>query len=165
MILNEHFTVSTRSITSNHGIVNKFIGDAIMAIFEEPPAYHDDSASRRALSAGLDMISRFDENVRSWTGRVTKPVSFGLGVGVHTGQVILGNIGSSERMEFTAIGDTVNTTSRLCSMAKNGQLVASQECFELAHQWFEAEAQEPVKLKGKTGLYTTYVVKHRIINR
>ncbi len=162
MILNEHFSSSTRSVVANGGKVNKFIGDAVMAIFEEPPAYKEDqSASRSAVNAGLEMAARFQENALQWATRVSKPVSFGLGVGVHVGQVILGNIGSDERVEYTAIGDTVNLSSRLCSLAKQGQVVVSEECFENVQHFFDAEVQAPVPIKGKTGLYTTYVVKRR----
>jgi adenylate cyclase len=80
---------------------------------------------------------------------------------VHYGEAILGNLGSAERMEYTAIGDTVNFTSRLCSLAKGGQVRVSESCFERVHDIFEGEVQEAVAVKGKTGLHATYVVTRR----
>jgi class 3 adenylate cyclase len=165
MILNEHFSDAHQAVAKFNGKVNKYIGDAIMAIFEEPPAYKvGESASRNAVAAALEMCRKFEENYPVWASRIHRPVTFGLGVGVHAGEAILGNIGSTERMEYTAIGDTVNLSSRLCSLAKPGQVIISQDCYEEDRASFDAEAQEPKPIKGKSGLYQTYLVR-RVLSR
>jgi class 3 adenylate cyclase len=161
-VLNQHFAASTAAITRHGGKVNKFIGDAVMAIFEEPPSYREDaSASRNALNAALEMQEKFEGNYEKWQGRLTHKVTFGLGVGVHCGTVIMGNIGSDERMEYTSIGDTVNLSARICSLAKTGEVLASEESFAEAGAGFICHAKEAVPIKGKTGLYTTYKVTHK----
>lgn len=161
-ILNEYFSFSTEAINKNKGKVNKFIGDAVMAIFEDPPAYQEEgSAAQNAINAALSMVENFHAAMPRWKEKLASPFTCDIGVGVHYGEAILGNLGSNERMEYTAIGDTVNFTSRLCSMAKAGQVRVSESCFERVHEVFDGQAQEPVAVKGKTGLHATYVVARK----
>jgi adenylate cyclase len=163
-ILNEYFVFSTDAIKANHGHVNKFIGDAVMAIFQDPPGYKtedNDSAQKNAISAALRMVEEFHRRLPQWQDRLSTPFSCDLGVGVHYGEAILGNLGSKERMEFTAIGDTVNFSSRLCSLAKPGQVWVSESCFEKVQDIFDGSAQEAVAVKGKTGMHTAYVVSRK----
>jgi class 3 adenylate cyclase len=161
-ILNDYFSFSTDAINRNKGQVNKFIGDAVMALFEDPPAYQEGgSAAQNAVNAAIAIVENFHAAMPRWKEKLASPFSCDVGVGVHYGEAILGNLGSSERMEYTAIGDTVNFTSRLCSLAKGGQVRVSESCFERVHDYFEGQAQEPVPVKGKTGLHTTYVVSRR----
>jgi len=165
-VLNQHFTAATAAINRNGGKVNKFIGDAVMALFDEPPAYKDGaSAARNAILAGLEMQAKWEMAYPQWQAKMAEPVSFGLGVGVHTGTVILGNIGSDERLEYTAIGDTVNLTARICSLAKDGEVLASEEAWAQVVGQFEAFPRPPVPIKGKTGLYTTYLMGRKLFNR
>jgi class 3 adenylate cyclase len=161
-ILNEYFKFSTDAINRNNGKVNKFIGDAVMALFEDPPGYkEDESAAKNAILAGMSMVENFHAAMPRWKERLSSPFTCDLGVGIHYGEAILGNLGSDERMEYTAIGDTVNFSSRLCSLAKGGQVRVSESCFERVHDSFEGIAQEPVAVKGKTGLHSTYVITQR----
>ena len=161
-ILNEYFSFSTEAIKANNGNVNKFIGDAVMALFEDPPAYKEgESAARNAINAALAMVEDFHRRLPQWQDKLSTPFTCDIGVGVHYGEAILGNLGSNERMEFTAIGDTVNFTSRLCSLAKPGQVRVSESCFERVHEVFEGAVQDAVAVKGKTGLHTTYVVSRK----
>ena len=76
--------------------------------------------------------------------------------------VLAGNIGSSDRMEYTVIGDTVNFSSRLCSLAAAGQLKISEECYKHVDDRFKAQEMEPVKVKGKSGEYKTYLVTEKL---
>ena len=161
-ILNDYFAFSTDAINKNKGKVNKFIGDAVMAIFEDPPAYQEgESAAKNAINAALSMVENFHAAMPRWKDKLSSPFNCDVGIGVHYGEAILGNLGSNERMEYTAIGDTVNFTSRLCSLAKPGQVRVSESCFERVHDVFDGQAQEPVAVKGKTGLHATYVVSRR----
>jgi adenylate cyclase len=79
-------------------------------------------------------------------------------VGVHYGELIMGNFGSPQRMEYTVIGDTVNFASRLCSLAQKGQVKTSDECWKNVESYFAADAQEPVAVKGKAGLHQTWLL-------
>jgi adenylate cyclase len=161
-ILNDYFFQATEVINRNKGKVNKFIGDAVMAIFEDPPSYQEEgSAAQNAIMAGLAMVENFHSAMPGWKERISAPFSCDIGVGIHYGEAILGNLGSNERMEYTAIGDSVNFASRLCSLAKGGQVRVSESCFERVHDIFDGAAQEPVAVKGKTGLHSTYVVSRR----
>jgi len=126
-MLNEYFTRVTVPILEQGGNVNKYIGDAVMAVFGSPVHYPDHA--RRALIAALGM-ARIAEEFRGWMearfpDRGLPP--FAIGIGVHSGDAVMGNIGSVKRMEFTAIGDTVNAASRLEGVTKEMEcaLVAS----------------------------------------
>lgn len=161
-ILNDYFAFSAKAVTKNGGTVNKFIGDAVMALFEQPAAYKEDaSAGRNAILAGLEMQEEFQRMMPIWKARIPQRFDTNLGVGVHFGEAILGTVGSEERREYTAIGDTVNYTSRLCSIAKPGQVRVSEDCFERVQEYFDGIAQEAVALKGKAGTHVTYVVNRK----
>ncbi len=161
-ILNEYFTFATTAVINNKGGVNKFIGDAVMAIFEDPPAYAEgESAAKNAITAALTMVEEFRIRIPKWKARASVPFECDVGVGVHYGEAVLGNLGSNERMEYTAIGDTVNFASRLCGLAKGGETRVSEPCFERVHEFFDAQAMDPVSVKNKVGLHVTYVVTGR----
>ena len=161
-ILNDYFSFANEAVIKNKGMVNKFIGDAVMAVFEDPPKYREDaSATRHALNAALDMSDHFRMHFEKWKKKIPTPFHAGLGVGVVYGPAILGNLGSNDRMEYTAIGDTVNLSSRICSLAKSGEVRVLEENFEQVQEFFTGLAQQAVPVKGKTGLYTTYVVKRK----
>lgn len=112
--LNLYFTRMERCITKNHGIINKYIGDAVMALFGAP--VKSDSHAEDAFRAALDMKSALaglnEESARKNRAAV------GFGIGLHSGDVLAGNIGAENRLEYTVIGDTVNTASRIESLCK-----------------------------------------------
>ncbi len=124
-LLNEYFTSLSKCITDNHGIVNKYIGDAVMAIFGAPVesanhAYDAFCAARDMRKALVLLNEHFAQ-----TGRP----SISFGIGIHSGVVLAGNIGAQNRMEYTVIGDTVNTASRIESLCKtyHTDLLVSEE--------------------------------------
>lgn len=119
--LNEYFTAMAEVIFQNQGSLDKYIGDAIVAVFGsliplENPESH-------AVSAAIGMMRRLQELNREWGER--GDFTMEMGIGINTGEVFLGNIGSSERMEFTVIGDTVNVASRFSSLARAGQILVT----------------------------------------
>ena len=150
-MLNEYFTRVTAPILEQGGNVNKYIGDAVMAIFGSPVSYPDHA--RRALRAALQMVEEADK-FREWMetrfGDRGLP-RFGIGVGVHTGDAVMGNIGSVKRLEFTAIGDTVNAASRLEGVTKElgCVLVASAQTVAAAGPGVQTGKREMVKVKGR----------------
>lgn len=113
-LLNEYFTVLGKCISNNHGIINKYIGDAIMAIFGAP--VKTDNHANDAYNAAIEMQAALIELNKNFKNRNMPEIRFGIGI--HSGAVLAGNIGAENRMEYTVIGDTVNTASRIESLCK-----------------------------------------------
>lgn len=109
----------SESIYAYEGTVDKFIGDAVMAIFGAPLAHEDDP--ERALRAALDMRARIEQVNGELQAEGRKPL--GLHIGVNSGMVVAGGVGSDLRMEYTVMGDTVNLASRLEGVATSGQIL------------------------------------------
>jgi len=113
-LLSEYLAQVTHIIFKNGGTVDKFIGDAVMAIFGAPKSHEDDAL--RAANAGLDMVQLAESLSPKWSELIGTPLK--IGVGINTGDAVVGSIGSEVRSDFTAIGDTVNLASRLESLTK-----------------------------------------------
>ncbi len=144
-ILNEHFSAMTEIVFQAKGTLDKYIGDEIMAVFGAPLSAEDDAL--RAIKAALEIQAKNAElNVqRAHEGR---PVLH-LGIGINTGEVIAGYIGSPMRMEFTVVGDYVNVARRLCDLAKPGQVVAGGPTYEAIKERVDARGIGNVMLEGK----------------
>jgi len=113
-LLSEYLAQVTHIVFKNGGTVDKFIGDAVMAIFGAPTSHEDDSL--RAVNAGLDMVHLAKSLSPKWSKVIGSPLK--IGVGINTGDAVVGSIGSEVRSDFTAIGDTVNLASRLEALTK-----------------------------------------------
>ncbi len=161
MILNEYLSESTKIINKYHGRVNKYIGDAILAVFEEAPKYADYMDQDKAILASLDMQVQFQLLLKKWKEKINPLLKIGLGIGLSRGQFVVGNIGSENRMEYTVIGDTVNFANRLCSIAKDGEIIISDDIYKTIENLLVVDILEPVEIKGKTGKYNIYSVKTR----
>jgi len=122
-ILNEYFTSMAETIFEQQGSLDKYIGDAIVAVFGSLVPV--ENPARNAVAAAVAMMRRLPELNRRWEERFG--FSMDIGIGVNTGEVFLGNIGSPERMEFTVIGDAVNVASRFSGLAKAGQVLVTKE--------------------------------------
>jgi class 3 adenylate cyclase len=144
-LLNAYFEVVVGAVTRHDGVINKFIGDAVMAVFGVPKAIPD--PERRAISAALEIQSEVAA-INQRRAKEGREVS-GFGIGVNTGPAIAGNLGSAERMEYTVIGDAVNVAQRLQAQAKEGEVMASATTVRRLAREFDLEALAPVKLKGK----------------
>lgn len=144
-VLNEHLTAMNEVIFNHNGMVDKFIGDAIMAIFGGP--WTDGDGAEDAVNTAIAMMEAMKNlNVkRSAEGKI--PIY--IGIGINTGKVVLGNIGSNERMEYTAIGDTVNTASRLVSLAKKNQIIISHKVMNKISDNFTINPLPSAEVKGK----------------
>jgi len=102
------------------------------------------------------MQSKLKDLQKKWENKGVPPVA--MGMGINTGEVVVGNIGSPERMEYTAIGDDVNLASRLQAVAEGGQIFISQSTFEEVKDKIEVKSLEPIKVKGKAEFVTVYEV-------
>jgi adenylate cyclase len=150
-MLNTYFSRVCEPILAQGGTVDKFVGDSVMAVFGSPAPYQDHA--RRALRAALAVAERARE-FDAWMARrfVNRGLpEFRIGVGVHTGEAVVGNIGSSQRFEFTAIGDTVNTASRLEGLTKElgWTIVASSGAIEAAGPGVMTGGSQQVRVKGR----------------
>ena len=160
-ILNDYLSMATKIISKNGGRVNKYIGDAVLAVFEEAPKYREFLDPDKAIISALDIQTQFSLLMNKWKQEIDPNLPLGLGIGLARGEVIAGNIGGEERMEYTVIGDTVNFASRLCSKAAAGQVLISDDIYRKVEHLIEVDVLAPVEIKGKTGEYKLYSVKTR----
>ncbi|MFW6369439.1 MAG: adenylate/guanylate cyclase domain-containing protein, partial [Myxococcota bacterium] len=144
-LLNEHFEDMVEAVFDHHGVLDKFLGDSVMAIWGVPVGGEDDA--QRALRAALEMQRRV--KVMNERQRERGGPTIGVGIGVNTGECVVGNMGSSRRLEYTVIGDTVNLASRLCSLAKAGEIVVSEHTKEAIGGRFELTPLAAQQVKGK----------------
>jgi class 3 adenylate cyclase/putative methionine-R-sulfoxide reductase with GAF domain len=140
--LNEYFTHMVEVIFSHGGTVNKFVGDMIVAMFGAPSKLVD--SERRAIETAIDMQKRIKQIPVPWIRQ-----NFITGIGISSGEVVVGNVGSPQHMDYTAIGDNVNIASRLQSMAKGEQILVSRSIYNVTKHLFEFKEIGSVKLKGK----------------
>ena len=145
-ILNEYLSLTTNSIFQNGGTLDKFVGDATMAVFNAPFDLED--YIYKAVCTARDMKAGADAIAEKFEKRFGKSVGFGIGV--NCGNAVVGNIGCDFRMDYTAIGDTVNTAARLESNAKRGQILISKEVYEAVKDRVEVTPIGEIPLKGKT---------------
>lgn len=127
------------------GYIDKFIGDEIMALFGAPIAHENDP--ERALRAALDMMTALEEFNAIHAHRLPKPLA--LHFGLNTGLVIAGGIGTSQRQDYSVMGDTVNLAARLEDLSETGEILVGPNTYRLTAPLFEFEPLKPVKLKGK----------------
>lgn len=145
-ILNEYLQLTTESIFKNGGTLDKFIGDATMAVFNAP--FDSEDYIYKAVCAARDIVAGSRQLEEKLMARFGKTVSFG--VGVNCGKAVVGNIGCDFRMDYTAIGDTVNTAARLESNAKKGQILISEAVYEAVKDRIEVTEIGEIPLKGKS---------------
>jgi class 3 adenylate cyclase len=151
-LLNELFSVLTEIVFRHGGTVDKFIGDAIMAVWGAPVAQEDHAA--RALGAAEDMMRFLETANEGWSEKYD--VQIRLGIGVNSGEALVGNIGSDKRMEYTVIGDVVNVAARLEAIAQPNQVLVAEATRDLVGEAFALRKLGARKLTGRkteTGVY------------
>lgn len=153
-MLNTFFSAMANVIFKYEGNLDKFIGDCVMATWGPPITHPDDAA--RALKCSLEMLDAINVMNAQREEQGKKPIE--VGIGVNTGQAVVGYIGSNERHEFTAIGDSVNTASRLCGLAKGGEVLASEATVRRGGKGFKVEPVSVLQVKGKEKGVTTFRV-------
>ena len=142
--INRYFTVAADAILLHEGIIDKFMGDAVMALFNTPLLDQKDHALR-AVRAALAL--RYDLNALHETLPPEQHLQMGLGI--HSGDVVLGNIGSPDRLDYSAIGDVVNLAKRLQEVAGPGQILISEAVFARTQDWVDVVPLEPIQVKGR----------------
>ena len=159
-LLNEYFSEMEPIVSKYNGIINKFIGDAVMAVFGEP--IQDENHPLNAVKCGYEMLQRVQELNKKWQ-KDGKPI-INIGVGINTGEVFVGNIGSEKRMEYTVIGDTVNLASRLESYNKTykTQILISSSTYEASKEYIEVNCISDIEIRGKAEKMNIYEVKNVI---
>src|SRR5215207_9582123 len=151
-IMNGVFEYMIRPIYKYEGLVPRLMGDAILAFFGAPITHEDDP--QRAVLAGLEIqegIKPYEQQIRARHG-----LEFGLRVGINTGLVVVGEIGSDLRMEYTAIGDAINLAARMEQTATVGTIQISEETYKLVAPFFDVESLGHADVKGKSTAVQTY---------
>ncbi|OFZ29691.1 MAG: hypothetical protein A2622_10740 [Bdellovibrionales bacterium RIFCSPHIGHO2_01_FULL_40_29] len=156
-MLNEYFGIMVGIINRNGGVVDKFIGDAIMAVWGAPETSSNDA--RNAVRACLEMREALNELNQIRLGRGQNAIQ--IGMGLHAGEAISGTIGSSERMEYTVIGNTVNTASRVEASTKSfgTDLLITEQVIEKLADQFLVERAGAAEVKGRAEPITMFKVR------
>ncbi len=150
--MRDYLTEMTEAVMRHRGVLDKFIGDAVMALFG-PWLPEGAPTSALALLTARDMVTRLERLNERWVKEGKKP--FRVGIGIHAGEAVVGNIGSSQRVQFTALGDTVNLASRLQTLTKdlNAVVLVSEEVKADAEPslsgQFQFEDRGPVTVRGR----------------
>jgi adenylate cyclase len=127
------------------GTLDKYVGDEIMALFGAPVDMPN--AALHAVRCAVDMQKALREFNRTRIAEGVEPIH--IGIGINTGRVITGAIGSSRTLQYTAIGDAVNTASRLCSIAKPGEIILSESTQQRVAHFVDSVQLPPVRVKNK----------------
>jgi adenylate cyclase len=144
-ILNDYFELMVDTLFKYEGTLDKFMGDGIMALWGAPVVHPDDALrSVECALEQMDVLARFN---RRRMEQDQKPLA--MGIGIHTGPLVAGYIGSSKALSYTVIGDTANTSARLCGVAAAGQVLVSETTLARLHGKAEVEELPPAQLKGK----------------
>jgi adenylate cyclase len=154
-VLSEYFTDMVDVIFEYGGTLDKFMGDAIMALWGAPIAHADDAD--RAMQCAIDQLAALEQMNEKWKEQKRPPVA--IGIGINFGEVFAGNIGSNRRLEYTVIGDAVNTANRLCSSAGPNEILISEPFYKALKKPPKVEALEPIQVKGKAKKVPVYRVK------
>jgi len=155
-IMDQVYEILIHKVHDYEGTVNEMTGDGIMALFGAPIALED--APQRSIRSAYAIhreMSRFSEKIKQERG-ITTPIR--MRVGIHTGPVVVGTLGNDLRVEFKAVGDTVNLASRMESLAEPGTTFATENTFKLTEGYFRFEALGEKRIKGKEDLIKVYQV-------
>ncbi len=159
-VLNRYFTAMTEVLYRHGGTIDKFMGDGIIGVFGTPIARDDDV--QRSLNAAVDLQRAFADLRDIW--RAELGLNIGMGIGMGYGSAIVGNIGSAQRLDYTLIGDVVNTANRLNGLAEPGQIIISYRLIDaLPSEWSPPWTLRPigrVLLKGKQDPHLIYEIEY-----
>jgi adenylate cyclase len=150
-IMNGHFTAAAGAINEFEGLIDKFMGDAIMALFNTPLNPQTDHCERAVRTA-----LRMRERLLDYHQDQPEDERMVFGIGIHVGDAVVGNVGSQFRKDYSAIGDAVNLAKRLQETAKPNQIILSEDAWAEVRDWIAYSELEPVRVKGRQALETIY---------
>jgi class 3 adenylate cyclase len=151
-VLNQYLAAAAEAVLAHEGTVDKFLGDAVMAWYNAPILQPDHTL--RAVKSALairEAIAKLHEEL-------PKEAHLDFGVGIHYGEAVLGWIGTEKRLEFTSLGDSVNTTKRIQENSAKNQILISKEAYERVKDEVDAKPFAPLTVKGKTQPLDVYEV-------
>jgi adenylate cyclase len=154
-LLTEYFTEMVDKVFEFGGTLDKFMGDAIMALWGAPIVHEDDAD--RAVQCAVAQLKELEKLNAKWKQEGRTEVQ--IGIAINFGEVFAGNIGSDRRLEYTVIGDAVNTAYRLCGKAGPNEILISEPFYEQLKKKPAVEALEPIQVKGKSKKVPVYRVK------
>jgi PAS domain S-box-containing protein len=150
-IINIYMTIASDAIHAQQGVIDKFMGDAVMALYNTPLRPQADHALRAVRTAWA-----MSADIYAYHQTIPENDRLRFGVGIHTGDAVVGNVGSPARLDYTAMGDSVNLAKRLQEVAKPMQILLSDDTYQLVSDYVEATELEPVQVKGRTQLTRVY---------
>ncbi len=152
-VLNRYFTLSEAAVRFNWGIVDKYMGDAILALFNTPLLEQENHALRAVRMAWV-----LNEAIEAYHNYIPPDERLAMGFGISTGIVVVGNVGAEDRMEYTVVGDTVNLARRLQQNARPGQILISHETWEMVRDEVDVNILPAMRLKGRQAFTRVYEV-------
>lgn len=160
-LLNPYLEAMTAVIHKHGGTVDKYEGDAIVAFFGEPVPFEDHAA--RAVRTAVDMLKALDDLSAKWLAEKKVEKRFNIGIGLNSGDVFVGMLGSKERINYTIIGDNANLAARLQDLTKTyaWPILVSESTYQSVQDEFDAEFADAVTVKGKTKPVNTYKIMGR----
>ena len=156
-LLNQYLAEMTEIVFKHGGTLDKYIGDALMVFFGDPVAYEDHA--ERAVRTALEMRGRLEELQQRWMTRTQEFLT--MGIGITTGYVTVGNIGSPSRMDYTVLGNQVNLASRLADAAKGGQILVSQRTLLAVRGMVASTEIEQIQLEGVSRPITIFEINEQ----
>jgi len=153
-LLNTYFSEMCAIVFRNGGTLDKFIGDCMMVLFNAPVEVADHESV--AVKTAVEMRRRLAQILPEWKRRGLPEIQ--VGIGINSGEAVVGSLGTDARMEYTAIGDAVNIASRLCGIAKPGQILVSESVFEKTKASFRTSMLGATQLKGKSRQVLVYEI-------
>lgn len=151
-MLSEHLAAMAEAVFVHGGMVDKYLGDAVMAVFGAP--FPQPDHAHRAFITALEMQARQRELSARWQGRLRRAIE--IGVGIHTGPVTVGDVGHARRAEYAVVGDTVNVASRLKDLAGAGEILVSDAVVAAAGDGFSLRSRSTLAIRGRSRPVATY---------
>ena len=157
-ILDEYLTAMTEIVFTNNGILDKYIGDAVMAVYGNINSVDSADDAFRCVKTAIEMQEKMKELRQKWVAEGS--VAMQIRIGIHSGEALVGNFGSPLKMDYTVIGDTVNTAARLEGLNKDfsSTLMISQSTYELVNTSIDVRSLGPAPIKGKSEAIHVYEV-------
>ena len=156
-MLNEYFELMTETVFEHEGTLDKYMGDGLMAVWGAPVLHADDAI--RSVECALDQMEALGRFNRKRMADNLPPLA--VGIGIHTGPLVAGYVGSSKALSYTVIGDTANTSARLCGRAQAGQILVSEMTLKALRNRYEYEELPATQLKGKTKPFPLFNIRSR----